>query len=272
MIIAADLGNTRLKLGLFEAGQLIDVLFLPYTDLADGLQRHPRWEEIRTQTQYLGMASVKKVDMATALLEHFRWLAPDQVIQITHQSRFPIENAYRTPHTLGMDRLCAAAGAYAQVGKGPLLVIDAGTALTYEFVDAEGRYQGGGITPSLTGVFIDADVALVRSRSWTWTLLGGAGGRVHPASTGVGIAAGTALEVRSGSWRAGTKIEARRRTGGFLSSETAGVSSVMTRGDEPAAHFFIWSTLSIVARSGKMKNSTLRLRFGSPDSCAQVSP
>lgn len=149
MIIAADLGNTRLKLGLFEAGQLIDVLFLPYTDLADGLQRHPRWEEIRTQTQYLGMASVKKVDMATALLEHFRWLAPDQVIQITHQSRFPIENAYRTPHTLGMDRLCAAAGAYAQVGKGPLLVIDAGTALTYEFVDAEGRYQGGGITPGL---------------------------------------------------------------------------------------------------------------------------
>ena len=66
----------------------------------------------------------------------------------------PITVQYKTPKTLGRDRLAAAAvGAnYLQPGK-DLLVIDAGTAITYELVDASGAYLGGNISPGMTTRF-----------------------------------------------------------------------------------------------------------------------
>lgn len=65
----------------------------------------------------------------------------------------PITVQYKTPKTLGRDRLAAAVGAnYLQPGK-DLLVIDAGTAITYELVDASGAYLGGNISPGMTTRF-----------------------------------------------------------------------------------------------------------------------
>ena len=64
----------------------------------------------------------------------------------------PIKVQYKTPKTLGKDRLAAAVGAnYLQPGK-DLLVIDAGTAITYELIDASGSYLGGNISPGMTTV------------------------------------------------------------------------------------------------------------------------
>ena len=65
----------------------------------------------------------------------------------------PIKVQYKTPKTLGRDRLAAAVGAnYLQPGK-DLLVIDAGTAITYELIDASGSYLGGNISPGMTTRF-----------------------------------------------------------------------------------------------------------------------
>lgn len=65
----------------------------------------------------------------------------------------PITVQYKTPHTLGRDRLAAAVGAnYLQPGK-DLLVIDAGTAITYELIEASGTYVGGNISPGMTTRF-----------------------------------------------------------------------------------------------------------------------
>ena len=65
----------------------------------------------------------------------------------------PIKVQYKTPKTLGKDRLAAAVGAnYLQPEK-DLLVIDAGTAITYELIDASGSYLGGNISPGMTTRF-----------------------------------------------------------------------------------------------------------------------
>lgn len=61
----------------------------------------------------------------------------------------PICNAYRTPRTLGMDRLAAAVGAWSMQKGHDILVIDAGTAVTCDFVSADSRFLGGTIAPGV---------------------------------------------------------------------------------------------------------------------------
>ena len=61
----------------------------------------------------------------------------------------PIQNRYKTPNSLGSDRLAAAIGAQMQYPNRNILVIDAGTCLTYEFIDSQANYWGGNITSGL---------------------------------------------------------------------------------------------------------------------------
>jgi len=70
-------------------------------------------------------------------------------VELGSDTPIPIRNGYATPATLGFDRLAAAVGAWSlQPGK-PLLVIDLGTAVTYDFVSAEGIFTGGNIAPGV---------------------------------------------------------------------------------------------------------------------------
>ena len=60
-----------------------------------------------------------------------------------------VKNYYRTPQTLGLDRLAAVAGAQALYPDAGNLVIDGGTCITYDWIDGEGNYFGGSISPGL---------------------------------------------------------------------------------------------------------------------------
>ena len=66
-----------------------------------------------------------------------------------HMTPVPITNRYESPETLGQDRLAAAVGAKRLCPNENLLIIDAGSAITYDFVTAEGEYIGGNIAPGL---------------------------------------------------------------------------------------------------------------------------
>ena len=61
----------------------------------------------------------------------------------------PVKNLYKTPETLGVDRLAGVCGAQQIFPFQNCLVIDAGTCITYDFVDKDGAYYGGGISPGL---------------------------------------------------------------------------------------------------------------------------
>lgn len=61
----------------------------------------------------------------------------------------PLKIKYRTPHTLGSDRLAAAIGAQGEAPGRNILVIDAGSAITIDFVDADGHFWGGNISPGV---------------------------------------------------------------------------------------------------------------------------
>lgn len=73
----------------------------------------------------------------------------DRFIELDHLTQLPIENLYQTPETLGKDRLAAAVGANELFPDRNLLVIDAGTAITYDLVSEKNQFIGGNISPGL---------------------------------------------------------------------------------------------------------------------------
>lgn len=67
----------------------------------------------------------------------------------TNKTAIPIKNLYKTPETLGLDRLAAIVGGYSLFENTNLLIIDAGTALTFDFINDKAEYLGGNISPGL---------------------------------------------------------------------------------------------------------------------------
>jgi type III pantothenate kinase len=92
------------------------------------------------------LSSVKTVD-----LEILQFLTGnfDFFIELDHRTELPIENLYETPETLGKDRLAAAVGANELFPDQNLLIIDAGTAITYDLVSEKNQFVGGNISPGL---------------------------------------------------------------------------------------------------------------------------
>lgn len=81
--------------------------------------------------------------------------AETEVTYLNHLTPIPIRNLYSTPETLGTDRLASVTGAYYEAMKHnndeptDVLVIDMGTAITYDIIDAAGNYLGGNISPGV---------------------------------------------------------------------------------------------------------------------------
>jgi type III pantothenate kinase len=72
-----------------------------------------------------------------------------QIHIISSLTEVPFKNLYKTPETLGVDRIALVAGAVSQFSGHNVLVIDAGTCITFDFVNSEGEYIGGAISPGL---------------------------------------------------------------------------------------------------------------------------
>ncbi|EON79294.1 Pantothenate kinase type III, CoaX-like protein [Lunatimonas lonarensis] len=70
-------------------------------------------------------------------------------VYFDYETGLPVKNCYETPFTLGLDRIAAVIGARCFKPEGPLLAIDLGTCITYEFLDSDNSYLGGGISPGI---------------------------------------------------------------------------------------------------------------------------
>ncbi|MFL9843089.1 type III pantothenate kinase [Flavobacterium rhizosphaerae] len=142
MLLAVDIGNTSVKMAVFEADALLERF------VSDKKTVLPAFLQIFQK--YPGVAhtiltSVGKED--DNLLVFLK--SKTQVTQVNHRTKFPFINNYATPHTLGTDRMVLAAGAVLSHPAQNRLVIDAGTCITYDFVDADNAYAGGAISPGI---------------------------------------------------------------------------------------------------------------------------
>lgn len=133
-----DLGNTRIKVAFFDRDQLLDVHICHSEEELEALlaERKPARSALCT----VG----KKADTLLRRLENH---AP--VLPLSWQTPLPFRIVYDTPETLGVDRIAAVAGAWHLHPGMASLVIDAGTCITYDYIDANGQYHGGIISPGI---------------------------------------------------------------------------------------------------------------------------
>ena len=138
MNIAVDYGNTSAKVGIFRDGQLQDKrLFQDPAALRAFL------ESYHAENVIVSSVSHPAEDVLS-------WsVARGEKIALSHQLPLPIKILYTTPQTLGVDRIAAVCGAVEIFPNQDCLVIDAGTCITYEFVDQRENYYGGGIAPGI---------------------------------------------------------------------------------------------------------------------------
>lgn len=139
--LAVDIGNTRMKWGLFEAEELVQTGIAEAAELENLLDRSNN-----QNLENLILCNVGKA-LAPALEERLK--QNFYFLYLDAHTPLPFENAYQSPETLGKDRLAAIAGAYHIFPGRDVLVIDIGTAITFDFLSAEGRFEGGNISPGM---------------------------------------------------------------------------------------------------------------------------
>jgi type III pantothenate kinase len=141
MQLILDLGNTNQKIALFDAGNLLWVNAYKRVSVSiirDIIKQNPA---IRSCI----LSSVVKIP--SALQGHLE--NQFNLIVLDEHTPLPILNHYLTPDTLGKDRLAAAVAGFYQFPGHPVLIINAGTALTYDVITKVGEYLGGSISPGM---------------------------------------------------------------------------------------------------------------------------
>ena len=142
MLLTIDVGNTRIKAAVFEQNTLVELFVFTkdalLVEIDFILNKFPKIKK----TVVASVGNVEKdlfLSIKCKVEIHF----------ITHDSKFPFTNLYTTPTTLGIDRMVLASGAVIQFSNQNRLVIDAGTCITYDFIDEKDNYLGGAISPGI---------------------------------------------------------------------------------------------------------------------------
>ena len=146
-LLVLSVGNSRLAIGTFIAGELQGVVRVPHTQRADwaGVIGEA-WRKIAdTEEPAIAGASVNPAIVEP--LEHAVQQATGQRIEwVGRDLELPIKVLTDNPQQTGVDRVVNVAAAYEQLGKA-CVVVDAGTAVTVDFCNDAGEFLGGAIAP-----------------------------------------------------------------------------------------------------------------------------
>ena len=146
--LTIDNGNTSVKVAFFIGTQIVATNRF--------IRRDSRLLD-RIISTYKPDTAIVCSTASSAASQRIEQLADERcrrVLHLTHETPMPIRLGYRTPQTLGRDRIATAVGAWTIARRldqiCDVLVIDAGTAITYDLVTADGCFVGGNIAPGLS--------------------------------------------------------------------------------------------------------------------------
>ncbi len=139
MNLTVDIGNTQFKICIFDNDKLIYHLYL---------KKFTR-DTVEQLTKEYNIDYVIFSDTRNVNKKEFLSLFPEklQIIELTNQMPLPVKIDYQTPETLGKDRIAGAVYAADKFPGVNCMLIDIGTAITIDYIDAEGAFKGGIISP-----------------------------------------------------------------------------------------------------------------------------
>jgi type III pantothenate kinase len=146
MLLAIDIGNTNISAGIFAAGKLkyrFDLATKTYKKvlLEKKIKAYPRISASIICSVVPRVTQAIKNDLKSLTGKAVYIIGKDLIV--------PIENRYRIPEQVGQDRLVNAYAA-SQIYPGPLVVIDSGTAITFDVISSDRAYLGGLIFPGMS--------------------------------------------------------------------------------------------------------------------------
>jgi len=142
MNLVIDIGNTRTKISLFNRSEL--AIVIPVDVLDPGQVALLKKEYPQIDKVIVSAVKDYPGELKIGLQNSFRTF-----IELNEETALPIQNSYKTKASLGYDRIAAAVGANFLFPHTNLLVIDAGSAITYDFIDEDNNYRGGNISPGI---------------------------------------------------------------------------------------------------------------------------
>jgi len=135
MNLTIDIGNSRNKFAVFRGGEILEVF--SFSDLSPKIlgtitKKYPEIKNVILST-------VKTLDSSfiSFLQSEFSYFT-----ELTDKTKLPIENLYQTKSTLGKDRLASVVGANNIYPNANVLVIDLGTAVTFDLINDNNQYLG----------------------------------------------------------------------------------------------------------------------------------
>ncbi len=141
MNLILDIGNTRAKLAVFEENTLVELKKCSEKKIIKKIKKIIEKYAITNSI----VSSVQKTNM-----EVINFLSKNSnLIVLSSKTKIPFNNHYATPKTLGVDRIALIASAVKKFPNQNVLVIDAGTCITYDFVSDKKDYYGGAISPGI---------------------------------------------------------------------------------------------------------------------------
>lgn len=141
MNLIIDIGNTRSKIAVFDNKTLVQKIITKNDIIYRTVKKFQKKYTLRNCI----ISSVSNYDTSTIKkLNTF-----SKVIELDHQTRIPLLNKYKTPETLGVDRIALACAAVDQYPVQNVLIIDAGTCITFDYVNSKKEYLGGAISPGI---------------------------------------------------------------------------------------------------------------------------
>ncbi len=166
MNLIIDTGNTRTKLAVFLDDSLVALKKVKNNKVENELKNIFSKNKI---THTIISSVAKKENKIESLIKENSYL-----LILTSKTPVPFKNLYKTPKTLGVDRIALMTAAYKNYNNKNTLVIDAGTCITYDFLNKKGEYFGGAIAPGLKMKYkamhkFTANLPLLKSKEWIET-------------------------------------------------------------------------------------------------------
>ncbi len=137
--IVIDAGNTKVKLGVWKNDALEGIVSLSYDEVHTVLREFCQKNEVR----YAIVCSVGP------MVDWERLIVCKKMLKLSVKMPLGISNADTMPAEVGEDRIAVVAGTALSYPGEAALIIDAGTCVTYDFIDSEGVFTCGNISPGL---------------------------------------------------------------------------------------------------------------------------